>query len=210
MITATSNIHFTSRIKLVTLQQFKEEHERLSSEKLEQAGYPWDINNAIICKNGATGGIECCTVMGLIRKTGNNTQNPLFMMHVDPNKQNIKAVKEKLPTTINYFLKNVKKAQAFILGGDPSFPLNKELFESVKSVIHKAGLKCSFIWGQKGTFAQAMYSSDCDTWFINISDMNGKEVLTKKQLLKSFDIIDICDRDHLEFPNEKALKTQAG
>lgn len=203
MINPSSNVSFSSRIKVVSSDEFIRQRKNLQAQGLDSVAYPWGIDQAKICKNGITTGIDCCTVLGVMNDKEKKGDSPLYLVHIDPSEENISDTRNFLPGIISSFMKNDKDSQAFIFGGDKNFPLNVDLFNQIKQVVESVRLKCSIIWGQDGTSASAMYSAKEDSWYINVFDIEGNEILTKEEFGKAFDVISISKKDSLEFPLEK-------
>lgn len=188
------NISFTSRIKLVSNEDFA----RLVPKGTKSVDFPWTINESVLGKSALTKDIYDCTSAGIV------ADGEVLLMHLSPNGGNYKTlnkVEKFITQKINLFSQNI---QGFLIGSKKNninSPNSTKLFDKFEKLLNKHNIPYSKFKG--GNYNNNIaYLGDKDTWLISndVVDLTKSVYRNdKKQITKfMFDDVKISDNDILE------------
>lgn len=188
------NISFTSRIKLVSNEDFA----RLIPKGTKSVDFPWTISEAVLGKSALTKDIYDCTSAGIV------ADGEVLLMHLSPNGGNYKTlnkVEKFITQKINLFSQNI---QGFLIGSKKNninSPNSTKLFDKFEKLLNKHNIPYSKFKG--GNYNNNIaYLGDKDTWLISndVVDLTKSVYRNdKKQVTKfMFDDVKISDNDVLE------------
>lgn len=188
------NISFTSRIKLVSNEDFA----RLIPKGTKSVDFPWTISESVLGKSVLTKDIYDCTSAGIV------ADGEVLLMHLSPNGGNYKTlnkVEKFITQKINLFSQNI---QGFLIGSKKNninSPDSTKLFDKFEKLFKKHNIPYSKFKG--GNYNNNIaYLGDKDTWLISndVVDLTKSVYRNdKKQVTKfMFDDVKISDNDVLE------------
>lgn len=188
------NISFTSRIKLVSNENFA----RLIPKGTKSVDFPWTISESVLGKSALTKDIYDCTSAGIV------ADGEVLLMHLSPNGGNYKTlnkVEKFITQKINLFSRNI---QGFLIGSKKNninSPNSTKLFDKFEKLLNKHNISYSKFKG--GNYNNNIaYLGDKDTWLISndVVDLTKSVYRNdKKQVTKfMFDDVKISDNDILE------------
>lgn len=188
------NISFTSRIKLVSNEDFA----RLIPKETKSVDFPWTISESVLGKSALTKDIYDCTSVGIV------ADGEVLLMHLSPNGGNYKTlnkVEKFITQKINLFSQNI---QGFLIGSKKNninSPNSTKLFDKFEKLLNKHNIPYSKFKG--GNYNNNIaYLGDKDTWLISndVVDLTKSVYRNdKKQVTKfMFDDVKISDNDVLE------------
>lgn len=188
------NISFTSRIKLVSNEDFA----RLIPKGTKSVDFPWTISESVLGKSVLTKDIYDCTSAGIV------ADGEVLLMHLSPNGGNYKTlnkVEKFITQKINLFSQNI---QGFLIGSKKNninSPNSTKLFDKFEKLLNKHNIPYSKFKG--GNYNNNIaYLGDKDTWLISndVVDLTKSVYRNdKKQVTKfMFDDVKISDNDVLE------------
>lgn len=188
------NISFTSRIKLVSNEDFA----RLIPKGTKSVDFPWTISKSVLGKSALTKDIYDCTSAGIV------ADGEVLLMHLSPNGGNYKTlnkVEKFITQKINLFSQNI---QGFLIGSKKNninSPNSTKLFDKFEKLLNKHNVPYSKFKG--GNYNNNIaYLGDKDTWLISndVVDLTKSVYRNdKKQVTKfMFDDVKISDNDILE------------
>lgn len=188
------NISFTSRIKLVSNEDFA----RLIPKGTKSVDFPWTISESVLGKSVLTKDIYDCTSAGIV------ADGEVLLMHLSPNGGNYKTlnkVEKFITQKINLFSQNI---QGFLIGSKKNninSPNSTKLFDKFEKLLNKHNIPYSKFKG--GNYNNNIaYLGDKDTWLISndVVDLTKSVYRNdKKQVTKfMFDDVKISDNDILE------------
>lgn len=188
------NISFTSRIKLVSNENFA----RLILKGTKSVDFPWTISESVLGKSALTKDIYDCTSAGIV------ADGEVLLMHLSPNGGNYKTlnkVEKFITQKINLFSQNI---QGFLIGSKKNninSPNSTKLFDKFEKLLNKHNIPYSKFKG--GNYNNNIaYLGDTDTWLISndVVDLTKSVYRNdKKQVTKfMFDDVKISDNDILE------------
>ena len=188
------NISFTSRIKLVSNEDFA----RLIPKGTKSVDFPWTISESVLEKSALTKDIYDCTSAGIV------ADGEVLLMHLSPNGGNYKTlnkVEKFITQKINLFSQNI---QGFLIGSKKNninSPNSTKLFDKFEKLLNKHNIPYSKFKG--GNYNNNIaYLGDKDTWLISndVVDLTKSVYRNdKKQVTKfMFDDVKISDNDVLE------------
>ena len=169
------NISFTSRIKLVSNEDFA----RLIPKGTKSVDFPWTISESVLGKSALTKDIYDCTSAGIV------ADGEVLLMHLSPNGGNYK--------TLN-------KVEKFITQKINS-PNSTKLFDKFEKLLNKHNIPYSKFKG--GNYNNNIaYLGDKDTWLISndVVDLTKSVYRNDKKQITNFmfDDVKISDNDVLE------------
>lgn len=188
------NISFTSRIKLVSNENFA----RFIPKGTKSVDFPWTISESVLGKSALTKDIYDCTSAGIV------ADGEVLLMHLSPNGGNYKTlnkVEKFITQKINLFSQNI---QGFLIGSKKNninSPNSTKLFDKFEKLLNKHNIPYSKFKG--GNYNNNIaYLGDKDTWLISndVVDLTKSVYRNdKKQVTKfMFDDVKISDNDILE------------
>lgn len=188
------NISFTSRIKLVSNENFA----RLIPKGTKSVDFPWTISESVLGQSALTKDIYDCTSAGIV------ADGEVLLMHLSPNGGNYKTlnkVEKFITQKINLFSRNI---QGFLIGSKKNninSPNSTKLFDKFEKLLNKHNIPYSKFKG--GNYNNNIaYLGDKDTWLISndVVDLTKSVYRNdKKQVTKfMFDDVKISDNDILE------------
>lgn len=188
------NISFTSRIKLVSNENFA----RLIPKGTKSVDFPWTISESVLGKSALTKDIYDCTSAGIV------ADGEVLLMHLSPNGGNYKTlnkVEKFITQKINLFSRNI---QGFLIGSKKNninSPNSTKLFDKFEKLLNKHNIPYSKFKG--GNYNNNIaYLGDKDTWLISndVVDLTKSVYRNdKKQVTKfMFNDVKISDNDILE------------
>lgn len=188
------NISFTSRIKLVSNEDFAS----LIPKGTKSVDFPWTISESVLEKSALTKDIYDCTSAGIV------ADGEVLLMHLSPNGGNYKTlnkVEKFITQKINLFSQNI---QGFLIGSKKNninSPNSTKLFDKFEKLLNKHNIPYSKFKG--GNYNNNIaYLGDKDTWLISndVVDLTKSVYRNdKKQVTKfMFDDVKISDNDILE------------
>ena len=191
-----NNISFTSRIRLVPLNEFYRTTMPIGEKKFVKD--PWTIKETVLADSAYTEGIIDCSVCGLTDGA------KVLLTHIcptNPKNKSFSKIEEFIKNKINLTDKNL---QGFILGSKPdniNCPHSTKLFDKFVEFMHKYDIPFSQFKG--GLFEHNVaYSSKTDEWIIgNCVVTDGLRQIYKnnpeKLFNRLFDTVEVSDLDEL-------------
>ncbi len=205
---APSPVKFSSRLKFVSEDDFDEQlWEKDGKEAMiargEYAHYPWEIESRVKLKPEAlTDDIYDCSTVSV------DNGEALSSAHLHPGRtlsRHAQKTQEGLASDVSD-LSGKGPLHALVLGGraykDGKEVASRNLFHMILGVLQHSGVQqISTIWGRKslqddGPIRQ-LYDRASDTWFIHAIS-RGRDVLSRKDIDRTFEIVDIAPCDSLE------------
>ncbi len=187
-----NNIAFTSRIRLVSPEEFRNVTGKISNKNF--VAYPWTIKESVLAESAFTTDIYDCTVCGIT-----NGQKVL-LNHICPTmreNKNFRTIADFIKQKIDLTNENL---QGFLLGSknNSASPDSSLIFENFVRFFKKHSIPFSQFKGGNGTHDVA-YSSIKDEWII--SDKTANSVSRQSDpfsiLKKLFDKTEISELDEV-------------
>ncbi len=189
-------VSFTSRIRLVSLQEFRRTAFQIDKKKF--VSEPWTIKESVLGDSAYTSDILDCTVCGL------TDGQKVLLTHIcptNPKNKSFNKIEEFITKKINL---SDKYLQGFILGSKPNninSPNSTKLFDKFVEFMQKYEIPFSRFKG--GLFENHVaYSSKHDEWLIGNCVMTDglKEIYKnnpKTLFNRIFDEVEISDLDEI-------------
>ncbi len=191
-----NKISFTSRIKLVPLNEFYDTATNIGRKKF--VNEPWTIKESVLADSAYTSDILDCTVCGL------TDGEKVLLTHIcptNPSNRNFTKIEDFILKKVNIANKYL---QGFILGSKPdniNSPNSTKLFDKFVEFMKKYDIPFSQFKG--GVFENNVaYSSKTDEWIIGnsaITDGLKKSYENNPLSLfnKIFDEVKVSDLDEI-------------
>ena len=197
-------ISFTSKIKIVSGEDFRNKSAQYGIKKYQTVKSPWLIDDTIVSDQGMTEGITSCNAGGV------TNSEELMMFHLHPAKalHNWRLTACTLQDFINYLKEFKQPLQGLIVGGEARIPDSVEAFARIAVIFNNNDVKTSVLWGQNAGSTDIIYSLEDDTWFVSSKKCRIKngfdEVLTLENFKSNYQFIYIAPQDQL-FINDKPV-----
>ncbi len=177
------NISFTSRIRMVSNEEFAKATHKLPYKKF--VDFPWTIRQSVISDCAYTTGVRDCTVCGL------TNGDKVLLMHISPvehSNKNFNKIENFVKNKFGFYSDNLR---GFVLGSKPNnfdSPKSTNLFEKFVSMMQKYNIPFSQFKGGNFEHDVAYFVSN-DEWLI------GNCVITDglKEIYKAHPE-DLCSR----------------